>query len=465
MGRQFIEAEVTVDTVSLAGHGVGSFHAINRVHKAEIPHTIPGDRVRAQLGSQRKGWRQGRLLEVVEESPDRIVPRCRHVGDCGGCRWQQMDYGAQIRRKRSWIEGLYPEHVAIIGEVIRCDPPWNHRNKMEFTFSQERSGERFLGLLSPTGRGRVVDVVDCQVVSPWVMTALQAVRDWWKSTPLSAYHLHRNQGFLRTLTLREGIHTADKLALLTVAGGQLNEWTEGQKRSFVDCLEQAAGTISVVVRTQHSLKGSPTRFEHEVLCGSGFFFEELMIDGQKLRFRVSPTAFFQPNSKQAERLFTTCIHLAGIKPESRVLDLCCGTGTFSLIAGSRARRVKGIDCDVEAITDARENSRLNGMSHVEFEAGDVGQLMPRLILEEKWDVVIIDPPRAGIPKAALLQLLEARLPTIAYVSCNPRTQASDIECLMKGGYRLTRLVPIDQFPHTPHIETIAILQGGESVPV
>ncbi len=353
--------------------------------------------------------------------------RCKHFGNCGGCKLQDVPYGEQLKGKEERVRGLLGE----CREIVPCEDPWHYRNKMEFSFSQDKAGRRFLGLMRK--RGRVVDLEECHLVSEWFMEALEEVRKWWAQSGLRAFHPYKGEGVLRTLTLRES-RGGDRLAMLTVA--EPIEW------------DVELGGASLVVRHQIAKKGEPTRFEMKVMRGKGYFEETLC----GMHFKVSPTAFFQPNTVQAEVLYEMAMEMVdgGV-----VWDLYCGTGTIGILAGKRAKKVIGVEINEEAVRDAKENARMNGLKHVEFIAGDVGEVVERL--EDKPDVIFVDPPRAGLGKGAVELIAGVGCKRIIYISCNPVTQSEDIKGFT--GYEVVDVRPIDQFPHTPHVENVVYLES------
>ncbi len=286
---------------------------------------------------------------------------------------------------------------------------------------------------------------------------------------MEAYHLGRNTGALRTLTLREGQRTGDRMVMLTVSGNPQYSIQRKHLESFVSILREAIEPVgpdqqlSIFLRIQQIAKGSPTQFYEMVLYGPDHIREMLhleRLDGklQTLKFRISPTAFFQPNTLQAERLYSRAIQLTQAQKNARVYDLYCGTGTLGLCMASQVKEVIGIELSPESVIDARENIKLNHLSNVSIRQGDVGRMLS-LLLEDKQipDVVMVDPPRAGLDARAIEHLLALKAPTLTYISCNPATQTSNLESLIKGGYQLKAVQPVDQFPQTIHVENILVL--------
>ncbi len=474
--RAELFATVTIDDYSAKGYGVGTavYDDAKRL-QAEVPFTMPGDVLMASLGRKRRGKAQGRMLELMEAAPLRCEARCAHFADCGGCRWQHLPYAAQIQQKETWLRGYFDpicDVDAVVHSMVPCPASWAYRNKMEFSFSHNAAGDRFLGLMKQGGGQKVLNLNECHLVNPWFTEALALTRKWWEASDVAAYHPYRDTGSLRTLTVREGTHTGDRLLMLTVSGnpdyaldrGSLDALVALWKDSLTPNVDE--GRLSLYVREQRAIKGQPTCFVEECLSGPSQYREQLHIDvtGQPTRVidcGVSPSAFFQTNTRQAERLYASVIELAELSSADCVYDLYCGTGTLGLVAAPYVRSVVGVELVPEAVRDARANAEINGVTNTEFYCGDAAKVLEELANREGVkapDVVFVDPPRPGLGKAAIEQVGALAAPKLVYVSCNPKTQALDIKELSRFGYQLELLKPFDQFPHTVHMETIAVLR-------
>jgi 23S rRNA (uracil1939-C5)-methyltransferase len=357
------------------------------------------------------------------------------------------------------------------GRIIPCDPPWQYRNKMEFTFSSDASGKHFLGLILDGSRGKVLNLTECHLVNPWFVDALKAVRQWWLESGLLAYHPHTNNGSLRTLIIREGVRTGDRLVMLTVSGNPdfaLNKQQLGAFTAFIRdaCEPIEGGQLSIFLRIQQIAKGRATNFFEIHLYGPSEIREILYIQtaphGQvkPLHFSVSPSAFFQPNTKQAERIYSTALQLLDISSDSVVYDLYCGGGALGICAASTASQVLGIEISPESSLDARANAARNGLKNVEIVTGAVRDLIDKVRKESSFplpDIVMVDPPRVGLDADTLQHLIDLRPRKILYISCNPATQADNVKVLLQAGYQIKALQPVDQFPHTVHMENIVVL--------
>lgn len=374
---------------------------------------------------------------------------------CGGCKWQEIDYSEQLARKQKRVVELFStlSSETIFHEILGAANPWRYRNKMEFSFSQNRAGDHFLGLMIAKSRGRVLNLNECHLASSWFIETLKNVRSWWIESGLKAYHRYANTGSLRSLTLREGVRTQDKMVILTVSGHPDFSLSRAHLESFV----QASGAASIFLCVQQIMTGAPTQFFEMHLAGRDHIQEQLEIHGRSYMFKISPRSFFQPNTRQAEQLYRRALEMAGAKKRELMLDLYCGTATLGIVFAEYAKRVVGIELSPEAILDAECNVKMNKADNVELHCGDVAKILKQEKIE-KPDLVIVDPPRCGLMEEALAHILALAPQEILYISCNPEAQAKNVKAFVAQGYALCEIQPIDQFPHTPHIENIALLR-------
>lgn len=468
-------ADVKIDQLTSRGNGLGTYdHPAGIQWELEVPFTLPGDYVRVRLLQKRKGVYQCKLEELLEPSPLRIAPKCIHFAQCGGCRWQHLSYENQLQTKQDFVKNCFAPLLNSSVEffpISPCEKPWEYRNKMEFSFSTNKAGEKFLGLMMDSGRGKVLNLTECHLVDKWFIDALKAVREWWENSPLDAYHAYKDKGSLRTLILREGMRSGERLAMLTVSGNPDYAIHQQQLKGFVTALKQAIqpespGKLSIFLRIQQIMKGNPTEFYEMQLEGPDVIQERLHIQRTKespsetLKFNISPSAFFQPNTLQAEKIYSFVIQHAKLSREDIVYDLYCGTGTLGISLASYVKEVVGVELSRESAHDAKANIKLNEISNMRIITGDVGDVLSKIHSEQTTpppDVVVVDPPRAGLDPQAIRLLLTFKPKTLVYVSCNPVTQAANIAELVQGGYILECLQPVDQFPQTVHVENIAVL--------
>ncbi|NGX27242.1 MAG: 23S rRNA (uracil-C(5))-methyltransferase RlmCD [Chlamydiae bacterium] len=453
---------ITLITDSLSSKG----RALDREKKIEVIGALPGEEVLIELGPRRKKRRLGYLREVLKPSQERFTARCSHVPLCGGCAFQHWEYSFQLKHKTEIVKkefhDLIEQHNPEMRPILGCEDPWRYRNKMEFSFSENRAGEKFLGLMLAGARGKVLQLKECYLVSEWFSNVVQGVSSWWEKSTLRAYHHNTDSGHLRTLTVREAKQGKGKMVMLTVSGNPDFALKKSQIESFTKCIQETTSDehLSIFLQIQQIAKGRPTQFFEMPLAGPDHITERLHIDlgGKSHCFdcKISPTSFFQPNTIQAQKLYSAGLQMLGLK-NATVLDLYCGGAILGLSAAKLAKEVIGIELNHHSVFDAKWNQEVNNVKNFSIHQGDVGEVLKQLDLESP-DIVIVDPPRAGLDEKALSHLTKLAPKEILYISCNPKTQAANIAELAKVGYFLKILQPVDQFPHTPHIENIAYLQ-------
>lgn len=474
--------EVKIEEITKKGYGKGTFVTNSGQQKVvEVPFTTPGDVVRAQVVRKKRDILVCHLEELVSPSSDRILPTCIHFATCGGCVFQHISYEKELAQKEAFVHKCFatlPKDEAIFYPIVPSPAPWRYRNKMEYSFSQNRNKDKFLGLIKNLGRGHVLNVTECYLPNEWFVVALAAVRQWWdEHEGLVAYHPMRNQGALRTLTIREGFRTGDRLIMLTVSGNPEDALTKQQLDSFVASLRAAVeppegqGVLSIFLRIQQVAKGSATNFFEMLLYGPDAIQEVLYIQPSldnpavPMTFQISPTAFFQPNTLQAEQLYSRILQMANITKDCVLYDLYCGTGTMGICLAPYVKQVIAVEISPEATLDVRANLVLNKVDNVVVITSAV-----RYILQAENqgaplpppDVVVIDPPRPGLDAQALQSLIELCPKKIIYISCNPLTQVANLQLLIEAGYILKSIQPMDQFPQTVHVENIAFLQWKDA---
>ena len=450
--------QIEVIRYSKRGHGIGLLEP--QKTQVEVTGGVVGDLLQVAVGKKRRGARVATLLAVLKASEDRVTPRCQHAFECGGCSLQQVDYQAQLKHKEEQVRKFFQPLLngVTFQPILGCKEPWGYRNKMEFSFSQSQDKTRFLGLNIGGARGRVLNLEACHLVAPWFLTALQATKAWWEGCELDAYHPPSDTGTLRTLTLREGKRTGKKMIILTVTGNHdhflKNEHLKGFKNAILNAMPDE--NPSLFLRIHRTAKGKPSEFYEMHLHGPDTLHEMLHLGERTVHYHLSPSSFFQPNTLQAEELFLKALEIAELKPSDRVYDLYCGIGTFGTLFAPLVKKVIGIEENPYAVCDAQMTIEVNDLHNFSIIKGDVGEVLAKFQL--KADLVVLDPPRAGLNPTALKHVLRLAPQKILYVSCNPETQSQNIFEFVKSGYQLKTLQPVDQFPHTPHIENIAYLE-------
>jgi 23S rRNA (uracil1939-C5)-methyltransferase len=438
-----------------------------------VEDAVPGDTVRARIWKLKKQYAEARALEILTPSPLRIEPRCAHFGVCGGCTWQNLSYDAQLRFKHQRVVDVF-KHVGgfenpDVQPVIGCDPPYFYRNKMEFTFSNyrwlteaemesddEQKEEVALGLHIPERYDKVLNLDECYLQSEISTEIMKSMREIFKVWKTSVYSTKTHEGYLRHLVVRDGKHTGELMVNLVTT----NEWDESMQNLTKLLLKQFPQITTIVnnITERKSMVAFGDR--EKVFHGPGFITEKL---GQ-YTFRISANSFFQTNTLQAEKLYGVATQLAGLKPTDVVYDLYCGTGTISIFLSSHVERVVGFELVGSAVEDAQRNAQDNHISNCYFIQGDIKDL---LTAPSDWSrehprpsVVVIDPPRSGMHPKVVERVIKLGPERIVYVSCNPASQARDAKMLCDSGYLLKKIQPVDMFPHSDHIESVALFVKG-----
>ena len=347
---------------------------------------------------------------------------CKHFPSCGGCTSQEIPYQEQLLAKQAVIQALYPELPIL--PIIPCENPWHYRNKMEFTFSQNKAGDRFLGLILRKSRGKVFNLEECFIAPTEYAEILGRVRTWWETTNLPAFHFRSGNGTLRTFTLRKSLRTGQKLALLTVSGNPQFAPTQAHLQQFVQALNDP--TMSIFLQVHQAIAGQPTQFYEMHLAGPTHIVEELTLHNRLFQFKISPTSFFQPNTEQAEKLYQTALSMPKLTPDSTVYDLYCGTATLGILSAPQVKQVIGIELNPHAVFDGKMNAEINNLTNITLYKGDVADVLSRESLPPP-DLVILDPPRVGLDAKAVELLKKLHPPQILYISCNPKTKAQNIQ--------------------------------------
>ena len=448
--------QLQIDGMSAQGDGVG-WHDGREVH---VQRAVPGDVVDVVIVRKRKGRLEGREVGVVSPAMERLEPFCRHFDSCGGCRWQHLSYEDQLVLKADMVRlplmasGIDPGTIA---PIVPCDEPTFYRNKMEFSFASGPEGELRLGLHVRGRYNWVFDLIECHLQSPLSNRIVEAARSEAVDRGMPAYDLRSHEGLLRFLVIREGKFTQQVMVNLVVA-----EYPREDVAAMAAAVCTKIPEITSFVVTQHSGKAQVARGEREFAVVGGDTIVERCGD---LDYRISTQSFYQTNSHQVVALYDLVAAQAPPLQDLRVLDLYCGTGGIGLHLADQGARVLGIEQEEAAGEDARRNAAANGLEKVEFRSGRVEELIGDLD-DCTFDLVVVDPPRAGLHKNALAALREISPPALLYVSCNPVTLAEDLVELLAAGYVAQSVVPVDMFPQTPHCEVVVRLArsaGGEHI--
>lgn len=431
-----------------------------------ISGAIPGDTVNVLLTKNKKDWAEARTLEIVKPAEDRVAPFCMHFGICGGCKWQMLPYEKQLTYKQQETE----QNLKRIGKIdlppvmkiIGSEDTVYYRNKLEFTFSNKRfltteeigqtdsiTQQDALGYHVPRIFDKVIDIFECYLLDGVNNQIRNTIRDFCKLKGFSFYDAREHTGWLRNLIIRY-CTTGELMVNLCI-----NYEDEVNRVMLLDHILKEIPAITTLLYTINP-KWNDSIYDliPQVYHGNGYVTEKL----GDFRFIISPKSFFQTNTKQAEQLYTVARNFAQLSGKETVYDLYCGTGSIGIFLSTGAKKIIGVDVVEDAIEDAKKNADLNNITHAQFFAGDVIKICNDQFFNThgRPDVVITDPPRAGMHETLVNKLLDIAAPKIVYVSCNTATLARDIN-LLGEKYKVEKIQPVDMFPHTHHIECVVLI--------
>jgi 23S rRNA (uracil1939-C5)-methyltransferase len=435
------ELELTIDALAFGGNGVARHDG----YVLFVFGAIPGDRVRARVTKTKRGYGEALTLEVLEPSPERIPALADHPG----VPWQVLPYERQLAVKREQVDDALRRIGRLGGFELEPTVPaietWRYRNRLEYSFGTAPDGELVFGFHTPGSWDRIEPIHDCLIASERGNVVREQVLEWCRSQGLPAYDRRTREGFLRNCVVREGRRTGQTTVRLVTMPGELDR----------DSFARAIDCDGLLWTQFGGLGETTTEGETELVAGSDYLEEEL----SGLTFRISPNAFFQTNTEMAERLYAVAGEYAALAGFERVYDLFCGIGTIGLTLAPRAAELWGLEIVEPAIADAIANARLNEIDNARFFAGDVRLALRELVAKSgSPDVIVVDPPRAGLSQKVVRRIVEAAPKRLVYVSCNPTTLAPNAAQLVEAGYVLRRVRPVDMFPQTPHIECVALLE-------
>ncbi|MCR4739008.1 MAG: 23S rRNA (uracil(1939)-C(5))-methyltransferase RlmD [Lachnospiraceae bacterium] len=467
----------TVEKVRFPNKGIVRITKEGRVNddpaeKAVVKDVVKGQKIRFLVTKKKGGRAEGRLLEVTERSEDEITAKCPYFGTCGGCTMQNLPYDKQLKLKEEQVKELLSpvfednDDLERIWEGIKPSPvQFEYRNKMEFSFGDACiGGELEIGLHKKGSMYDIVSVPKCCIVDGDYRKILAETLYYFRGKGTPYYRKKEHTGYLRHLMIRKAERTGEILVdLVTTSEGSLKYSTPCTEKSLLEDYRDALlalkleGKITGILNTVNDSPADAVKNDRtDILYGKDFFFEELC----GLRFRITPFSFFQTNTLSAEVLYNTAREyiMSTMKPGKKpvVFDLYSGTGTISQVVSLVAEKVTGVEIVDEAVGAARENAELNGLHNVDFICGDVLKALDTI--EDKPDLIILDPPRDGINPKAIKKVMDFGADHILYISCKPTSLTRDLAILKAHGYRPERMAAVDQFPNTVHVETVCLLE-------
>ena len=425
----------------------------------------PGDKVSAKIKKTKKSYAEAVVDEILTPSPKRVQPRCKYFGTCGGCKQQDLSYKQQIAYKQEQVEDIFRHNGGLsdfkIEDILPSENVFYYRNKMEFSFSDmqwltEKEMETeirknfVLGLHVPNVYDKILDIEECFLQSELSTGILNFTRDFFQLRKSTIYSTKTHTGYLRNLVIRQSKNTNNLMINLVTS-----EENESLLKEYVSEITNKFPEITTIVNNINKKKSSVAFGDYEIVYhGSGYIYDKI---GEH-KFRISANSFFQTNTLQAEKLYGTALEYAELKGNEVIYDLYSGAGTIAIYVSGLEKEVFGFEAVESSIFDANANLEINEVKNVKFIQADLYKsFLPFTETLPKPDVIILDPPRSGMHKNTVYDVLKLSPEKIVYVSCNPTTQVRDIQLMVEAGYKLIKIRPVDMFPHTYHIENVALL--------
>ena len=445
--------ELTIEDLGVDGEGIGKVDGM----AIFVKDAVPGDRVQAKVMKMKKSYGYARLMQVLDPSPERTESRCAFARQCGGCQLQAMTYEAQLdfKAKKVW------NHLIRIGgitdlakpEIIGMDDPWRYRNKAQFPFGTDKEGNPVTGFYAARSHN-IIPCTECWLGVEENKVILEKILDHLKTYHISTYDEVSGKGLLRHVLIRKGFTTGEVMVCLILNGRTMPKLTE-----LVDSLREVPGMTSITINVNTKNTNVIMGTEMISVWGQDYITDYI----GNIKYQISPLSFYQVNPVQTKKLYETALEYADLKGNETVWDLYCGIGTISLFLAQKAGKVYGVEIVPQAIDDARQNAKLNGIKNAEFFVGKAEEVLPEKYEKEGIyaDVIVVDPPRKGCDTAALETMVKMKPERIVYVSCDSATLARDVKWLGERGYEVKKVKACDMFPGTVHVETVVLLSNGE----
>jgi 23S rRNA (uracil1939-C5)-methyltransferase len=469
---------VTIEDIGNDGEGIGKADG----YTLFIKDAVLGDTVSAKIMKATPSYAYAKLLEIITPSPFRTSPRCEIHKQCGGCQIQALDYDHQLAFKQRKVRndliriGGFPEEEIdkVMQPIVGMEDPFRYRNKEQVPVG-EKDGQPVTGFYAEHTHC-IVPMTECCIGAEENQQILQTVIAYMKEQKVPAYDEQTGKGIIRHILIRSGVYSRQIMVCIVAAADQLPS-----EDALVRSLCILPGMTSISLNTNRSRSNVIMGKKIRTLWGEDTIEDCLHVmkvkegcfepTSQAVRFRISPLSFYQVNPKQTEKLYSLVLHYCGLTGKETVFDLYCGVGTISLFLAHGAKEVYGVESVPEAIEDARENARLNGITNVLFETGKTEEVLPAYCerhraegRKARADVIVVDPPRKGCDEICLQTMLDIQPERIVYVSCDPATLSRDLKKLCAGGYELKAVTPVDQFGHTVHVETVVLMSRVENQP-
>ncbi|SDL09908.1 23S rRNA (uracil(1939)-C(5))-methyltransferase RlmD [Natronincola ferrireducens] len=438
---------IEIEDIGHSGEGIGRIEGFT----VFVEGGIPGDQVRVKIKSLKKNYGEGRIIQMIKPSKDRINPICHLANTCGGCQIMHMDYSAQLDIKKKRVEQIL-ERIGKINTTIHptlgMENPYEYRNKAQFPVGMIK-GKAILGFYKK-GSHDIVDTNYCHIQSPINKDVVKTMREYIEKYKITVYDEKTRKGLIRHVVTKVGFATGEVMVVIITNGKDLP-----LKNQLIEMLQKNVKGLKSIVQNIND-KSTNVIFGRETITLYG---EDKIVDYiGDLKFHISAQSFFQVNPIQTKVLYEKALEYAELTGKENVFDIYCGIGTISLFLAQRAKKVIGVEVIETAIRDAEENADINNLDNTEFYVGKAEEVIPQLYAKGmKGDVVVVDPPRKGCDEKVLETIVTMKPERVVYVSCNPATLARDLAYLEEKGYKTVEVQPVDMFPHTAHVETVAKL--------
>lgn len=462
--------ELTITDMGVDGEGIGRYEGMAFF----VKDALIGDTIRARIVKLKKNYGYARLEELIAPSPDRVEPRCPHHRRCGGCQIQALSYEKQLLYKQEKVRnhlirigGFSEEEIAAaMLPIVGMDEPFRYRNKAQFPVGYDNSGNVVTGFFAARTHS-IIPVEDCVLGVEANRQILAVIRRWMEKYYIPVYDEKDGSGLVRHVLIRYGFATDEIMVCLIISGSDIPE-----KQDLIRQLCEIRGMTSISVNINRERTNVILGKETKCIWGTPFITDYIhlrdpqnfTVTEQAIAYHISPQSFYQVNSLQTEKLYSTALEYAQLTGKECVWDLYCGIGTISLFLAQKAKQVYGVEVVPQAIEDARQNALRNGIANAEFFVGKAEEVLPEFYAGNSSDeamrhpdVIVVDPPRKGCDEACLSTMLAMRPERIVYVSCDPATLARDLRVLADGGYRIEKVRAFDQFAQTVHVETVVLL--------
>lgn len=445
--NEYIEMEFS--GLGYSGEGVGKYHG----YTLFVPGALPEEKAKVKVVKVNKNYGYGRLIKIIEASEERIEPHCTIYKECGGCQLQHLSYQGQLEQKQKAVENNLLrigkiDHVTV-NPTLGMEVPWNYRNKSQVPFA-EREGGLVAGFYQK-GTHQVIPMDRCVIQQENSDEVIQAVRKIAEKLGISAYDERTHRGVLRHVIVRVGVNTGELMVIIVTNGENFQQ----KDRLIPQLIERIPHLTSLVQNVNKEKTNVILGYKSITLWGRDVIYDTI----GDVRFAISPRSFYQVNPEQTKVLYEKALEYAELTGKETVIDAYCGIGTISLFLAKKAKQVYGVEIIPEAIKDAKKNAELNGITNVEFTVGEAENIIPAWHKQGiQSDVVVVDPPRKGLTETLIESIVAMKPEKVVYVSCNPSTLARDLRIFEDGGYKTTKVQPVDMFPQTMHVECVALIE-------